>query len=109
MLGQALLIAYSVMPRDYIPEVFFRLVDKPLFRILLLIVMVQMCKKDPVIGVLMAVAYAVTLIHINERYITEGFLSGLAGLRESFDDELDGIDPDEKVQDDSLKIDTFRA
>ena len=100
MLGQALLILYSVLPRDYIPEPVFRLVENPLFRVLILVIMVRMCQQDPVIGVLLSVAYAVTLVHINERYITEGFISGLAGLRESFD-ELDGIDPNEPTRDDN--------
>lgn len=91
---------YASMARPQLPEFISVLFDNPVFRVLVLSLVVFMSGKNLQLSVLIAVAFTVTMNLLGEQRIAEGFVDGIREnmLTENFDDDLDDIDDIDDIE-----------
>lgn len=92
------LMMYASTVRPQLPAFIVDLFENPVFRVLILSLVVFMRGHNLQLSVLIAVAFTVTMNLISEQKIAEGFVDGVREnmLTEGFDD-LDDIDDIESM------------
>ncbi len=67
------LILYAGLARPAFPPILKKLFDNPLFKMLILSLIVYSSQKDPKLAIMVAVAFTVTLNLLSEQEIKESF------------------------------------
>ncbi len=67
------LAMYAALARPAFPPVLKKLFDNPVFRILILSLVVYSSHKDPQLAIMVAVAFTVTLNLLSEQEVKESF------------------------------------
>jgi hypothetical protein len=96
------LVLYAGLARPQLPPFMVELFENPIFRVLVLSLVVFMGGNDAQLSLMVAVAFTVTMNLLNEQKIAEGFVDG---IRESFINEgfLDDLDDIDDMQDDDIE------
>ena len=73
--GVALIaISYASAVAPKLPQSFMKVLDNPIFKIIFLIIVALVAGYNPMVAIIVAIAFVVTLTYISEYKTTEAFL-----------------------------------